>query len=86
VVVRPQLDLARIVALELAGFRVITKPVDRRRPFREGRGGRGAQAAVMRPEVVVGAGAALLLGALAGVEWWAEHRWPADVDAVVRPG
>jgi hypothetical protein len=40
----------------------------------------------VRPEVVVGAGAALLLGALAGVEWWAEHRWPADVDAVVRPG
>ena len=38
----------------------------------------------MRPEVVVGAGAALLLGALAGVEWWAEHRWPADGDAVVR--
>jgi len=27
VVVRPQLDLGRIVALELAGFRVITKPV-----------------------------------------------------------
>lgn len=40
----------------------------------------------MRPEVVVGAGLALLLGALAGVEWWAEHRWPADVDAGVRPG
>lgn len=40
----------------------------------------------MRPEVVVGAGAALLIGALAGVEWWAEHRWPADADAVVRPG
>lgn len=39
----------------------------------------------MRPEVVVGAGAALLIGALAGVEWWAEHRWPAGVDAVVRP-
>jgi len=38
----------------------------------------------MRPEVVVGAGAALLLGALAGVEWWAEHRWPAD--AIVSPG
>ena len=27
VVVRPELDLGRIVALELAGFRVITKPV-----------------------------------------------------------
>jgi DNA-binding response OmpR family regulator len=25
--VRPQMDLARIVALELAGFRVVTKPV-----------------------------------------------------------
>jgi len=38
----------------------------------------------MRPEVVVGAGAALLLGALAGVEWWAEHQW-SGADAVVRP-
>ena len=38
----------------------------------------------MRPEVVVGAGAALLIGALAGVEWWAEHQWSAD-NAVVRP-
>jgi hypothetical protein len=38
----------------------------------------------MRPEVVVGAGAALLIGALAGVEWWAEHHWPVDVDAGVR--
>jgi hypothetical protein len=38
----------------------------------------------MRPELVVGAGAALLIAALAGVEWWAEHEWP--VDAVVRPG
>lgn len=28
----------------------------------------------MRPEVVVATGAALLLGALAGVEWWAEHQ------------
>jgi hypothetical protein len=37
----------------------------------------------MRPELVVGAGAALLLGALAGIEWWAEHSWSAD--AVVRP-
>ena len=37
----------------------------------------------MRPEVVVATGAALLIGALAGVEWWAEHQWPAD--AVVRP-
>jgi DNA-binding response OmpR family regulator len=27
VMVRPQMDLARIVALELAGFRVVTKPV-----------------------------------------------------------
>jgi DNA-binding response OmpR family regulator len=27
VMVRPELDLGRIVALELAGFRVITKPV-----------------------------------------------------------
>ena len=32
----------------------------------------------MRPEVVVGAGAALLLGALAGIEWWAEHQWAQD--------
>ena len=38
----------------------------------------------MRPELVVGAGAALLLGALAGVEWWAEHQWRAE-DVVVRP-
>jgi len=27
VMVRPEMDLARIVALELAGFRVVTKPV-----------------------------------------------------------
>jgi hypothetical protein len=39
----------------------------------------------MRPELVVGAGAALLIGALAGVEWWAEHQWSA-ADGVVRPG
>ena len=32
----------------------------------------------MRLELVVGAGAALLIGALAGVEWWAEHRLKAD--------
>jgi hypothetical protein len=32
----------------------------------------------MRPELVVGAGAALLIGALAGVEWWAEHRLKSD--------
>jgi hypothetical protein len=38
----------------------------------------------MRPELVVGAGAALLIGALAGVEWWAERQWAAD-SAVVRP-
>jgi hypothetical protein len=38
----------------------------------------------MRPEIVVGAGVALLLGALAGVEWWAEHQWSVD-SAVVRP-
>ncbi|MBM3221827.1 MAG: hypothetical protein FJZ38_24690 [Candidatus Rokubacteria bacterium] len=38
----------------------------------------------MRAELVVGAGAALLIGALAGVEWWAEHQWVA-ADAVVRP-
>ena len=37
----------------------------------------------MRAEVVVAAGVALLIGALAGVEWWAEHHWPADI--VVRP-
>jgi hypothetical protein len=36
----------------------------------------------MRPELVVGAGAALLFGALAGVEWWAEH---GSADAVARP-
>jgi hypothetical protein len=39
----------------------------------------------MRAEIVVGAGAALLIGALAGVEWWAEHQWVAH-DAVVRSG
>ncbi len=39
----------------------------------------------MRTEVVVGTGAALLIAALAGVEWWAEHRW-ATADAVVYPG
>ena len=38
----------------------------------------------MRPEVVVGAGAALLVSALAGMEWWAEHQWRAD-NAIVRP-
>ena len=38
----------------------------------------------MRPELVVGAGAALLIGALAGVEWWAEHQWRAE-DVIVRP-
>jgi hypothetical protein len=38
----------------------------------------------MRPELVVGAGAALLIGALAGMEWWAEHHWSA-ADAIVRP-
>jgi hypothetical protein len=38
----------------------------------------------MRAELVVGAGAALLIGALAGVEWWAEHQWVAS-EAVVRP-
>ena len=32
----------------------------------------------MRPELVVGAGAALLIGALAGVEWWAEHQSVGD--------
>ncbi len=37
----------------------------------------------MRARMVVGAGAALLIGALAGVEWWAEHQWRAD--AVGRP-
>lgn len=37
----------------------------------------------MRPEVVVGAGVALLVASLAGVEWWAERQWSAD--AVVRP-
>jgi hypothetical protein len=36
----------------------------------------------MRAELVVGAGAALLIGALAGVEWWAEHQWPAHEAAV----
>ena len=36
----------------------------------------------MRPELVVGAGAALLIGALAGVEWWAETRWSANETAV----
>jgi hypothetical protein len=39
----------------------------------------------MRPELVVGAGAALLIGALAGVEWWAEHQWSANEEAVLRP-
>ena len=38
----------------------------------------------MRAEVIVGAGAALLIAALAGVEWWAEHQWVAP-EAVVRP-
>lgn len=37
----------------------------------------------MRPEIVVATGAALLLGALAGVEWWAEHQW--SVETVAQP-
>ena len=36
----------------------------------------------MRAELVVGAGAALLIGALAGVEWWAEHQWSVNDGAV----
>lgn len=38
----------------------------------------------MRPEVTVGLGAALLVSALAGIEWWAEHEWRGD-SVVVRP-
>ena len=38
----------------------------------------------MRPQLVVGAGAAILIGALAGIEWWAEHRWRVD-DVIVLP-
>jgi hypothetical protein len=38
----------------------------------------------MRAEIAVGVGAALLVSALAGVEWWAEHQWHAE-DFVVRP-
>ena len=38
----------------------------------------------MRNEAIVAVGAALLIAALAGVEWWAEHQWTA-ADVVVAP-